>query len=362
MPRELLNLFDYEARAREILPQAIFERIDGGAFDEVTFRRTRPAFESILLRPRMLRNVGDRDTSTTILGQRIGLPVLSAPPGQHQYAHPDGELATARAAAAVNTIMILSHFSNYSLEEVAAVCQGPKWFQLYVFPDRAYTKTCIQRAEAAGYSAIMVTVDVPVRRRLLGRSIDKEIDARNKVQAPLMRQGNLMRQEADGVYRLMPEPFDPSLTWSILDWLRSVTPLSIIVKGILTAEDAKLCVEHGADGLVVSNHAARLFDGAITAIEALPEVVDTVAGRCEVLMDGGIRRGIDVLKALALGAKAVMIGRPLFYGLAANGENGVRHTFDILRNELDFAMAMCGIRTLDQIDRSLVTWPELMPF
>ena len=356
MPRELLNLYDYEARAREILPRAMFDRIDGGAFEGVTFHRTRPAFESILLRPRMLRNVGDRDTSTTVLGHEVSLPVLAGPPGGHCNAHPEGELATARASSAAGTILLLSHFSDYTMEEVAAAGDGPRWFQLYVFPDRGYTRESIQRAEDAGYSAIVVTVDSPHPDYR-----EKDIDVKNKFHSA-GRRANLMKTGEDGVLRTFYEPFDPSITWAIIEWIRSITSLPLIVKGILTAEDGKLCVEHGADGLVVSTHAARLFDGMITSIEALPEVVDAVEGRCEVVFDGGVRRGIDVLKALALGAKAVLIGRPLFYGLAVDGENGVRHTFEILREELDFAMAMCGVKTVDQIDRSLVTRPELMRF
>ena len=367
MPRELLSLFDYEARAREILPKAVFQMLDGGAFDGVTFRRTRPAFESVLLRPKMLRNVGDRDTSTRVLGHKVSLPVMPDPAGSHQTVHPDGELATARAAAAAGTIMVLSHSSNFSMEEVAAVGGGLRWFQLYLYPDREFIRECIQRAESAGYSAIVITVDYPgssyqPRDRTRWGEFGKEINARNRFQPPVGTQGNRMRLERDGVRRLITEAYSPSNTWDTIGWVRSITSLPIVIKGILTGEDGRLCVEHGAHGVVVSNHGARLFDGTLTSIEALPEVVDAVEGRCEVLVDGGFRRGIDVLKALALGAKAVLIGRPIFYGLAVDGEQGVRDTFEILRRELDFAMVMSGVKTVNQIDRSLVTWPELTPF
>ena len=368
MTRELLNLFDYEARARDVLPKARFQAIDGGAFDGVTFRRTRPAFKSILLRPKMMRDVGSRDTGTTLLGQRISVPVLAAPEGGHRSIHPDGELATARATAAAGTIMIVSHFANYSMEEVASECDAPLWFQLYAFPDREYTRECIQRAEAAGYLAIAVSVDYPgdgyrdTRPQGDFGDFAKEISVRNNFRPPPMAQGNAMRLEPDGVRRPITQRYDPALTWADIDWIRSITSLPILLKGILTAEDAVLSVEHGAAGVIVSNHGARLVDGMITSIEALPEVVDAVDGRCEVLIDGGFRRGIDVLKALALGAKAVCIGRPMYFGLAVDGENGVRQAFEILRKELDFAMLMCGVSTVDQIDRSLVTWPELTRF
>jgi isopentenyl diphosphate isomerase/L-lactate dehydrogenase-like FMN-dependent dehydrogenase len=361
MPRDLLNLFDYEARAREIMPRTIWNQVYYGAYDEVSTRRIRPAFESILLRPKMLRNVADRDTSTTVLGQRISVPVMPAPPGHHQKGHPDGELATARAAASVGTGMLLSHYSNYSMEEVAAASDGFKWFQLYVFPDRDYTRETIQRAEDAGYSAIVLTVSAPASGMAAS---GRDRDTRTRIIAQDMMQGNLMYTGPDGVERAMHKEsrFDASITWDILDWIRSVTSLPVVVKGICSPEDGRLAAENGAAGVVVSTHAARLFDGPITTIEALPYLVDAVAGRCEVYLDGGVRRGIDVLKALALGARACMIGKPLFYALAVDGENGVRHILEILRDELDFAMAMCGARTVDDIDRSLVSRPTLVPF
>ena len=362
MPRDLLNLFDYQERAREVMPGSVWDMVYHGAGDEVTTRRIRPAFDSVLIRPKMLRDVSNRDLSTTVLGQKISFPVMPAPPGQHQYGHPDGELATARAAAAVGTVMVLSHFSNYSLEEVAAAGNGPRWFQLYVFPDREFTRDSIKRAEDAGYSAIVLTVSAPSGPQEAYTA--REVERRNGFVYPTMMQGNLMVTQSDGTTALMNKMarFDNSINWSILDWIRSVTSLPIVVKGISTTEDASLCVENGAAGVVVSNHAARLFDGPLTTIEALPEVVDAVAGRCEVYLDGGVRRGIDVLKCLAIGARAVLVGKPLFYALAVDGENGVKDILQMLQRELDFAMAMSGVRTISDIDRSLVTWPELTHF
>ncbi len=357
MPRELLTLADYEDRAREVMTRGLFQWIDGGAWDEVTFRRINAVLDSVLLRPRRLRKVGDRDTSTTVLGQKISLPVLPASPGVQSRAHPDGELATARAAAAAGTVLTISHGSGPTLEEVAAASGGPRWFQVYMLTDRELTRELIQRAEDAGYSAILLSVDVP----LLWQEV-KEPDTRNKYVHPPREQGSYMQTGPDGVRRQREWTFDAAATWNVIEWVRSITSLPIIVKGILTPEDGRMCVEVGADGLVVSNHAAHIVDGTITAIEALPEVADAVDGRCEVLIDSGLRRGMDVLKVLALGAKAVLIGRPLYYGLAVAGEEGVRHTFEILQKELDHAMAMCGVRTTDEIDRSLVIWPEMVPF
>ena len=356
MPRELLNLFDYEERAKDVMPRAVWDRIHGGAFDQVTELRARPAFESILLRPKMLRGVGNRDTSTTILGQKVNLPVMPASPGHHQYGHSDGELNTARGAHAAGTIMTLSHFSNYSMEEVAKECDK-RWFQLYVFPDREFTRHSIQRAEDAGYQAIMVTVDVPVRGPR-----GKEIDAKNRYHHPKMVQGNLNWVDTDGNPTQMGSGFDPSITWDIVDWIRSITKLPVVVKGILAAEDGRIAAECGVDGVVVSNHGARIVDGMLTSIEALPEVVEAANGRYEVYLDGHVRRGIDVLKALALGARACLIGKPLFFGMAVSGAEGVADTFEILRKELDFAMAMCGIQQIDDIGPDLVMRPALTPF
>ena len=354
MPGQLLNLFDYEARACEIMPKPVLDMVRHGSFDEVTARRIRPAFDSVLLRPRMLRNVMNRELSTTVLGQKISFPVMSASPGRGQYADPDGEFATARAAAAVGTVMVRSHFSKHGLEDMAESANGPRWFQLYVYPDRELTKECIQRAEAAGYSAVVLTVGAPPAQE----------DTRNNLVDLEVTPENPVRRNPDGGLRPVPElaDFDPSITWSILEWIRAVTSLPIVVKGVMSPHDARLAVENGALGVMVSNPAARPFDGPITAIEALSYVVDAVGGRCEVYLDGGVRRGIDVLKALALGARACLIGTPLCYALAVDGEKGVRHIFEILKNELDLAMAMCGTRTIDDIDRSLVTRPELGAF
>ena len=352
-----INLFDFEARAKQALPNHIWDFIEAGAFDEITTGRNRRALDAVALRPRYLVDVWDRDTSTTVLGHKISLPVMLAPAGGHASAHPDGELATARAAGKAGTIMFLSTSSNYSMEEVSAVAEEPLVFQLY-HRGRDVSEMLVHRAEEAGYVAICLTVDVPVPG-------PKERDIRNRyVRPPGIELGNFYGQESvlekmsgtDETIDWNP-PYTPPLTWSELEWLRSLTSLPLIIKGIRTAEDARLCVENGVDGILASNHGGRQMDGTLSAIETLPEIVDAVRGRAEIYMDGGIRRGADVVRALALGARAVLIGRPLFWGLAVDGEQGVVQVLELLRKELERTMGYCGVTSVDGITRSLVSLP-----
>jgi isopentenyl diphosphate isomerase/L-lactate dehydrogenase-like FMN-dependent dehydrogenase len=356
-----VNIFDYEALAREKLSQSAFDYIAGGSDDEVTLRRNREAFEDIRLRQCALVDVSKVELSTNVLGQQIAMPVVIGPVAVQRLAHPEGELATARAAAQAGTVFTLSTMASSTIEEVAAASHGPKWFQLYVNPDRNVSKRMVQRAEAAGYLAICLTVDVP----RLGR---REKDFRNQLEYP---PGVALRnyigeveippltvEEGESALNASADILiDPSLTWDVIDWLRSMTSLPLLVKGIMTAEDARLAVEHGVDGIVVSNHGGRQLDGAAATIEALPEVVQAVAGRCSVLLDSGIRRGTDVLKALALGAEAVLIGRAFMWGLAVDGERGVTHVLSMLRNELELAMALCGCRSVSEIGEADVRRP-----
>jgi 4-hydroxymandelate oxidase len=288
------------------------------------------------------------------------MPILVAPMAYQGLAAPEGEPATARAVGASGTIMVVSTLATTSLEEVAAAAAGgPLWFQLYVYKDRSVSESLVRRAEAAGYRALVLTVDTP----LLGR---READERNGFGLPdHLRMANFSgRSEArptePGVSALALHTlaeFDPSLTWEALDWMRSITRLPIVVKGILTQEDAALALAHGAAAIIVSNHGGRQLDTAVATIEALPEVVEAVAGRCEVYLDGGVRRGTDVLKALALGARAVFVGRPILWALAVGGEDGVRHALELLRRELTLDMGISGRPTLASIDRSLVKLP-----
>ena len=355
-----VNVSDYEEVARQKLPQAAYDFIAGGAGDEVTLAANRSSLERMRLRPRVLVDVSNVSLETQVLGQRLSWPVLLAPVATQRLAHEAGELATARAAAARDTVMVLSSFSTCSLEEVAqAAPGGPRWFQLYFQSDKQITKRLVQRAEAAGCSAICVTVDVPE----LGL---RERDLHNQLRFPpgvvprnfIDDAGVTPYQATDpGTASQNAGLLNPSLTWPDIDWLHSITSLPVLVKGVLTAEDASIAVEHGVRGIIVSNHGGRQLDGVPAAIEALPEVVAAVGDRADVLMDSGIRRGTDVLKALALGAQAVLIGRAYIWGLAAEGEDGVRRVIEMLRAELRLAMMLAGCPAIADIDRSLVCGP-----
>ncbi len=342
---EPINISDYEELARTRMDPAAFDFYSGGSDDEVTLRANRTAFERIRLRPRVLVDVNTLDLRTTVLSAPVSMPILIAPAAYHGLAYPaEGECATAQAAGEAGTLMTASTVSNRSMEEIAAVATGPLWFQLYTYGGYKVSEELVRRAQAAGYRAIVLTVDLP----RVGR---REKDVRHGFRLPShMREGNFSANTDLSEKRSI-------LTWDVLPWLRSITTLPIVLKGILTAEDALLAVEHGVEGIIVSNHGGRQLDTALASIEALPEVVEAVAGRCEVFMDSGIRRGTDVIKALALGARAVLIGRPILWGLAVNGPAGARHVLELLRNELEMAMVLSGRPTIASIDRSLVRLP-----
>jgi 4-hydroxymandelate oxidase len=348
-----VNIYEYEALAKERLPQPEYDFIAGGATDEITLKRTREIFDAIMLRPRMLVDISQRDLSTTVLGQQIAFPIMVDPAGHHGRAHPDAELATARAAGALGTVMILSSGSSRTLEEVAKAATGPIWFQQYLYKDRGLTKMMAQRAQDAGYRALCLTLDSTMRAK-------RERNIRNNYSnPPSPNYSGLAVQEMSWSFtsdapRGANDLIDRSATWSYLDWLAANTPLPLVVKGIMTGEDGRLCGEHGVRGVIVSNHGARQLDTTFASVEVLPEVVEAVDGRVEVYLDGGIRRGTDVLKALALGARAVLIGRPLFWGLAVDGEAGLRAIVQMLRDELEMAMGMCGRPTMQSIDISLL--------
>ena len=355
MSLDPINLYDYEARAKQVLSHNIWDFIDAGAMDQFTTRRNRSAFETLTLRPRFLRDITDRDLSTTVLGEKISLPVMISPAGSHMSAHPEGELATARGAAMSDTMMILSTSSNYSMEEVSEAGSGPKWFQLY---HRGYdfTEMLVHRAEEAGFKAICLTVDTPV-------ASPKEQDIRNQY-VRAFELGNF-RGMQDRMGELAGVDETPAwetawatpLTWKELEWLRSLTSLPLALKGIRTAEDAHIAVESGVDGILVSTHGGRQLDMTMGAIEMVPEIVEATKGRAEVYVDSGVRRGSDVLKALALGARAVAIGRPLFWGLAVNGAEGVHGVLEILREEISRAMAFCGQTDVKDLEQALINIP-----
>jgi len=355
---EPINLFEYESLAPQFIMKMALDYFASGACYEATLRDNRAAFERYKLRPKMLRDVSQRDLSTTILGEKIDIPILIAPMAFQCLATPDGELATARVASQLGTIMVLSTLSTTSLEEVAQQRQKtPQWFQLYIHYDRALTRTLVERAELAGFSALCLTVDAP----MLGR---RERDRRNQFVLPYgLELANLVTisdlkipqiEGESGLFQYVSKQFDASLTWKDIEWLRSLTSLPIIVKGILRGDDARHAIDYGASAIIVSNHGGRQLDSAIATIDALSEVIEAVENRVEVLMDGGIRRGTDILKALALGAKAVLLGRPILWGLAVNGEAGARHVLELLKDELDIAIALSGCAKLADIDRSLV--------
>jgi 4-hydroxymandelate oxidase len=357
---EPINIFELEAIAREKLSQAAYDYYASGAHDEVTLRENRAAFDRLAIAYRVLVDVSRRELATTVLGQPVAMPVLVAPTAFHRLATPEGEIATARAAGAAGTVMILSTLSNTRVEEVVAAASGPVWFQLYVYRDRKATEGLVRRAEAAGCRALVLTVDAP----LLGR---RERDVRNRFRLPpglavanMLPEGygEVPMAVADsGLAAYVAALIDPALSWRDVDWLRSITGLPVMVKGVVRPDDAVRAAEAGAAGVVVSNHGGRQLDTAPATLDVLPEVVDTLAAhghRIEVLMDGGVRRGTDVLKALALGARAVLVGRPVLWGLAADGEAGAALALRLLRDELDLAMALAGAPTVAEITRDLV--------
>lgn len=360
MQAKLINLHDFEARARAALPDAVWNRVEGGAEDEITLRRNREAFEKLTLRPRVLLDVAKRDLSVTVLGTPISFPVMIAPAGTQRTVHPDGELATARAAGAAGTIMALSTSSSRTIEEVAESATGPLWFQLYHY-GRELTRMLLERAVAAGYCALCITADVPAG------TIVSERELRDGYRRQLGVEYANFTCEAAGLGLVSgtppaahwERPHPIPITWSDIEWIRSMTALPIVLKGIMTAEDARIAVEYGMEAIIVSNHGGRTLDGQAATVDTLPEVVQAIQGRCEVYVDGGIRRGTDVLKALALGADAVLIGRPLYWGLAVGGEAGVRRVLEILREEMGRAMAYSGRASVASIDPTLVASTHL---
>ena len=352
MNHNLVSLYDYEASARRTLPTNVWDFIDAGAMDEITARRNRSALDALALRPRLLRDVEDIDLSTIVLGTQISLPVMIAPGGGHKIVHPDGELATVRGAAKSRTLIMAATNSNYTMEEIAEATTTPRWFQLY-HRGHDITEILVRRAEESGYQAICLTVDTPVPS-------PKERDVRNRFVRPF-KLGNFTGMEAAAGDEETPSWLRtgvPPLTWKDLDWLRSLSALPLVLKGIRTAEDARLALDHGVEGILVSNHGGRQMDMTLSSIETLPEIVDAVDGRAEVYMDSGIRRGSDVLKALAMGARAVAIGRPFYWGLAVDGADGVHGVLEILRVELERAMAYCGVTAVRDLKPGLVSIPQ----
>ena len=352
----LLNVADYARAARRTLPKDVLDYFEGGALDEVTLRENTDGWTRLKLYYRVLAGVGARDMSTTVLGQPISMPILVAPTAFHKLACEAGEIATARAAKAAGTLLVLSSLSNTAMESVFAQAASPRWFQLYIYKDREITLELVKRAEAAGAEAIVLTVDAPG----LGT---RERDARNSFRlrdglvvenlAPLGK-GAFPEVQGSGLAAYVRANFKEDLGFDDLDWLCGCTRLPVVVKGVCRGDDACRAAEHGAKAVVVSNHGGRQLDTAPATCEVLPHVVDAVGDLCEIYVDGGIRRGSDVLKAVALGARAVLVGRPVLWGLCVAGEQGALQVLEILRRELNEAMLLCGCAKLSEIGRWLL--------
>jgi 4-hydroxymandelate oxidase len=348
-----VNLIEFEAAARRVLSRTAYDYAAGGSAQEVTLRRNREAFDALRLRPRALVDVGRVDTGCEVLGARLPFPILLAPTAFHRLFHPEGEVAVARAAGETGTTLVVSSIATTPIEAIAAAAGAPLWFQLYVQRDRGFTRELIARVEAVGCRALVLTADTPV----LG-SRDRERRA-SFVMPPELVPENLralMDRNPDADphdrRRIHTEFIDPTVTWRDVEWLRSVARVPLLLKGLITPEDAARAVEHGAQGVIVSNHGGRNLDTLPATIEALPGVVAAVAGRVPVLMDGGVRRGTDVVKALALGARAVLIGRPYLWGLALDGADGVRRVIEMLHLELEETMALLGRPDLASLDHT----------
>ena len=351
-----LSVADYARAAGARLSKEVFDYYEGGALDEITLRENIAGWERLKLYYHVLAGVGDRELGTTLLGQKISMPICVAPTAFHKLACGEGEIATARAAKAAGTLFILSSLSNTAMESVFAQAASPRWFQLYIYRDREITRALVQRAEAAGAEAIVLTVDAPG----LGT---RERDTRNRFTLPdglrvenlsPLGKGTMPEVSGSGLAAYVRDNFKSDLSFEDLDWLCGSTRLPILVKGVCRGDDARRAVEHGAKAIVVSNHGGRQLDTAPATSEVLPHIVDAVGDRCEIYVDGGVRRGSDVLKAIALGARAVMVGRPILWGLTVAGEKGALNILEILRRELDEAMLLCGCTRLSHINRSLL--------
>ena len=347
----ILSIADYERLAEERLEPGPWAYLAGGSGDEWTLRENRTAFERWTFRPRVLCDVSEVSTATTVLGTQVALPVLVAPVAYQQVYHPDGDCATARAAAAVGAAMAVSTFCTRSHEEIAAAAPGlMQWCQLYVFRDRGVTREHLAEAAAAGCSAVVLTVDTP---RLAQRERDLRVGFEVPSDLPLPYARAAVGEAAHNPAEQF-SLLDDSVSWRDLEWIAGEAKMPVVLKGVVTREDAETAVGHGAAAVVVSNHGGRQLDGAPATLDALPEVVEAVAGRAEVYLDGGIRRGTDVAKALALGARAVLAGRAPIYGLAVAGEDGVRHVLELLRDELTLALSLLGCTSPEEIGREHV--------
>ena len=372
-----INIDDLRASARKRLPKTIFEFIDGGSQDEISLRANRADFERYAMRPRVLTDISRRDQSTTILGEKSASPLILAPTGLAGILHRRGELSASRAAAAANVPYCLSTMATCSIEQIAEASNVTRWFQLYVLRDRGLTKTFIDRARATNCKALVLTVDTKMQgprerdmrngftvppkftlrtildfalhfRWLLDVGLGPKVTFRN------FEDSNMRVKNAVTITQFIANQYDLSVNYKDLEWFKTTWGGPVAVKGILTGEDARRACDHGADAIIISNHGGRQLDGAVSAMRVLPEVVAAVGDRAEVILDGGVRRGSDVIKALCLGARACMIGRAWLYGLASGGEAGVARSLEILTNEIDLALALLGRSRLAELSPDIL--------
>ncbi|HKB29214.1 MAG TPA: alpha-hydroxy acid oxidase [Streptosporangiaceae bacterium] len=354
---ELLQLAEFETAARTGVPPDVWDYLQGGSGTESTLGANVAAFKRIVVRPRVLVDISARDLGTTLLGTPLDFPVAIAPMAFQRLAHPDGEVAAAAAAREAGTLFIASTFASRTFEEIGTAA-GRWWLQVYWLRQRDALRGLLQRATQAGCQALMLTVDAPrLGRRLRdirnGFTLPPGVSAVN-VGSSVMAEAHERDPGSSSLQRHASSEFDPTITWADLAWLRAQAPLPLMLKGIVTAEDTVLAIDHGIDAIVVSNHGGRQLDGAIASLDALPEVVAAAAGRIPVLVDGGVRSGTDVFKALALGAHAVLVGRPVVWGLAHAGQAGVSAVLKLLRDELSEVMALAGRPRIADIDATAV--------
>jgi 4-hydroxymandelate oxidase len=352
------DLMRFEPLARPRLSQMAYDYVRSGGGDEITMRENRLAFERLRLAPNVLVDVSELDKRVTLFSMELEHPILLAPIAYHRLYHAEGELATARGASAAGAALVVSTFTTTAIDQIAQNTQRPIWYQLYVQRDRAFTKDMVQRAVAAGCKAVCVTADTPVlgcRYGQLAFKLPGNMKCAHLRGLNLDTQAPTHKLKHGGIYDAL---FDASFNWKDLEWLRGVAGVPVLVKGVLSAADGRRAVEHGADGVIVSNHGGRNLDTVPATIDALPRVVEAVGGKIPVMLDSGIRRGTDVLAALALGAKAVFLGRPYIYGLALGGQKGVERTINILRDEFERAMALTGRRRIAEIDATVLWKPS----
>lgn len=355
----ILDIKGFEEYAHKQFPKNLTAFFSRGAGDEITLRENASAFDRIKLLPRVLKNVEERSLSTVILSQAIDFPLIIAPMAFQKLVHSDGEIATAKAAQKHNVIMAVSTCSTCSFEEIKSHTNVSPWFQLYIYKDREITQNLIRLAEISGYAGIVLTVDAPLygkRTKEIRHPIilSSDFEIKNLQNAGL----NLKDIAANELTGYLSSLLDPTINWNDIAWLRSITSLPIILKGIMNPKDIQIAIEYNIDVVVISNHGGRQLDTTLSSVDALKLIRDTVNGNMDIILDGGVRKGVDILKALALGAKAVMVGRPILWGLVADGEEGVKRVLNILKSELDLSMALCGYTSINQINEEVLFFPD----